>query len=101
MQRHTALSRMKMNKIRAVIYLGFMSLLALALSCCSQAQAPAIPQYLTFQLLVYGPPKDGNVSITNAFDTTALNNTISEILTAVNQQTGDGRARQLGRIFLS
>ncbi|MCI0621894.1 MAG: hypothetical protein L0387_09525 [Acidobacteria bacterium] len=55
----------------------------------------ASPQYLTFQLFIYGPPPDGNVP-SPALNKTDLVKSIDEILTAVNHQTGDGVKRQLG-----
>ncbi len=50
-------------------------------------------QYLTFQLFIYGPQPDGKAQAINKAE---LAKTIDEILATVNQQTGDGKTRQLG-----
>lgn len=55
----------------------------------------AIPQYLVFQLFIYGAPPDGNIP-PPALNHPILASQIDEILVAVNQQTGDGVERQLG-----
>jgi hypothetical protein len=53
------------------------------------------PQYLTFQLFIYGPPPDGKVP-SPALNKSAAQKTIDEILAAVNGETGDGKKRKLG-----
>ncbi len=55
----------------------------------------AIPQYLIFQLFIYGPSPDGNVP-SPALNNTDISTSIDQILAVVNHQVGDGTTRQLG-----
>jgi hypothetical protein len=53
------------------------------------------PQYLTFQVFIYGPPPDGKVP-SPALNKAAAGKTIDDIVAAVNGEKGDGKKRQLG-----